>query len=271
MTRSKPAGRIDGTVTPVGWSFWSCALQCWWKWYQRHVEGWEPIKKETYFDLGSAYHLMHEYDGDGELASINTDGAGVREQLGEGARLYTARMRGAPLPKAESKERVFLVDDGPLKGIYSSRPDQLEDDGNGGLIARDFKALKRIYGNEDKKYRVNGEILGEILASGATSAVVDIVTKEARPRVQQIEVKLTPERRRAHEILVTDLLRQMKERMALMAQYDAERAFPRNLENCCQVQPCNYYARCWEKDSAEAKLFRVNDARKSGWRRMLKL
>lgn len=272
MTRAKknPEGRIDGTVTPVGWSFWSTALNCWQKWAIRYIEGWEPIKKESHFDVGSAYHLLHEYEGDTELAALNTSDS-VIGQLAEGARLFLARMKGAPIPPATEREKVYLVDEGLLKGIYSARPDQMELGPNGERIVRDFKSLKRIYGNEDKKYRVSGEIIGEIVASGADAAVVDIVTKEARPRVQQLEVKRRPERVRAHEILIVDLLRQMKERLAMMRQYDMERAFPRNLESCCQVKPCEYYARCWEAESTEAKLYRVNDARRSGWRRVLGL
>lgn len=263
-----PPDHSLGTSTSVGWSFWSTALDCWWMWWQRYGEGWELLNAPDYFDFGSAYHAMHEYDGDIDLAAGNVKQS-VQKLLAKARDLHAVRQRGPPLPVAVEKERLHAVTSGPLAGLYTAKPDQIEMDGNV-RTARDFKTSGRIKPSDPQRWAVDGEIIGEMVASDCKVAIVDIVTKEAVPKVSQIEVSLTEAKRLAHQNLILDLYRQIKERLALKDQRSAEVAFPRNLRNCCPGRPCLYYPRCWET-GATSQLYRINKARRDAWRNWLKL
>lgn len=237
-------------------------------WWQRYGEGWELLEPPEYFDFGSAYHLMHEHEGDLEIAEFNAKVA-VRKLLPKARELYQTRLHGPPIPSAREREKLRVVTDGPLAGLYTAKPDQIEGEGDL-LTARDFKTAGTIRPNDGKKWAVDGEIIGEMVASGCKRAIVDIVTKEQRPKISQIEVNLTSVKEAAHRNTILDLYRQLRERLVMKNQYSAEQAFPRNLRNCCQSKPCFYYARCWEGGAA-ARLYRINEARKRAWRQHLKL
>jgi len=236
------AQRTEGT--PVGWSFFGTALDCWFRFFLRYVEGLEPRRIANYFALGSAYHGLHEGKTDGQIAS---GGAELQVELPEAKRLHAARMKGPPMPEAVAVEQTIYIEDGPLKDLFSSRPDRLEQSPRGGKQTRDFKTAGAERQTDGDYWNVNGEILGQILATGAVKAIVDVITKTKVPKIRQYEVRMTDAKRAAFETLILDIVEQIRVKMRRWkAGEDAATSFPKNIKACVVLgQRCPYYEHCW--------------------------
>ena len=254
--------------TPVGWSFWNTTLTCWRMWFLKYVEGLYPLETAKELLLGSAYHGFLEGYTAAEIAAKGPEYAAV---VSEAQRLYIARMAptAPPLPKdVVSVEKMEMVPGIPM----SSKPDRIEKAQSGNQV-REFKTANTFRETDAQSWAVSGEVIGEMMASGTESAVVDIISKRDG-RVRQIEVRLTPEKKSALIGLVMDLREQVALRMKAwgkgLASEDLDRVFPRNLSNCGYQygRVCPYYERCWSK-SGGAHLFTRRPA--SGWRKFLGL
>lgn len=256
------------TGTPIGWTFWNTALTCWRMWFLKYVEGLYPLATPKELTLGAAYHAFLEGHDAATIAGWSVEFASV---VSEAQRLFISRMApGAPpLPKdVISFETTMMIPGIPM----SSKPDRVERvSGKAGV--REFKTASTFRETDAQSWAVSGEVIGEMMASGTNSAVVDIISKRDG-RVRQIEVRLTLEKRSALTGLIMDLREQVLLRMKAWgkgaAPEDLDRVFPKNLSSCGYQygRPCAYYERCWSK-SGGAHLFVRRP--KSGWREFLKL
>ncbi len=254
--------RVVG-ATPSGWSFFSTFFRCKWSWWLKYYRGIVPLHTADYFLVGSAYHAMHEgltkKEIFAELPEL-TD-----EMFEEAKELYEARLDGPAWPEPDALEELFVVKDGPAKG-FSSKPDALELERS---RIRERKTARILRDTDDLYWRVSGSVLGEMVASGIPDVIVDIVSKQDTHVVRQIEVGMTPDKQRAFENLIADAKRELKERIErtkhdygestslTSMDFYAERHFPKNFDACApQGQVCPYYARCWQPESPEAKLYK---------------
>lgn len=253
--------------TPIGWSFYSTALECWRRWYLRYFEGWLQIKGNTYQPLGTAYHALQEGRTPKEIIAMGPE---YVIALPQAKQLYEARQSGPKLYPAKAIEKTIIVADGPLAGIFSSKPDRIELDGKK-TIVRDFKTAKRLYDNDQDKWDVNGEIIGEMLAAHASEAVVDIVTTgDVHPKVRVIRVGMTPEKKAAFERLILAVFAQVTvNSKALYAGTEPEVVCPRNLNHCAFPVRCQYYDWCWGGGALARAMFTQKREMTVGWQKLL--
>lgn len=267
MTRRRSGGAAQAASarrapgpTEAGWSFYSCALTCWRKWFLQYYEGWQPVLTEQYFVLGAVYHALHEGVPKLEIAAW---GEQYRDALPEAEALYAARLSASapPLPHDELGREVECEAFG---GLFTSRPDRIEQDADGKAV-RDYKTAATFRDSDGEKWAVDGEIIGEMVASKIPRAVVDIIRKgEKGNTVRQIGVVLTPKKEAALKHIVMDTQRQVLERVerlerewenpkGLLSRNDiAEREFPRSLPHCVHGNElCRFYNLCWGEGATQ--------------------
>ena len=251
-----PKGQKLNSLTiggsPRGWTFISTA-QCWWRFLQRYVVGIFPAGTKDYFDLGSAFHMLMEGQG------IEAVKAEFPEHVTEATRLYNIRMsKGPPLGEAKAVEVEHAI----FNGKMTSKPDR-EEDG----LARDYKTAFKFSEHDDKKWGINGGIVGEAVALDVKRVLVDIVHKgegknehEAVDRpVKVVDAFITDAKKAGLKEHVEDFWRQLEWRVARVAK-DGEKleaAFSKNLAACVgDYGPCDYYERCWGKPP-ESMMYRL--------------
>ena len=236
---SAPATPLSDTRP--GWSFYEAADTCWRYFFHRYVEPQSAPVTPPHLLIGTAYHALHE--GKGEELKKNGQ---LAPHMVEAARLYTARLkRGPPLPPALAREQTVGCK-GALEGIFFSTPDVVEAQG-----VRDFKTAARLYGDEREKWAVSGEIIGELVATGAEKATVDVVTKEKTPRFGLFEVRLTGKKQEGFERLILNLLVDMRRRYERAQEsVDAGKQdpvlWPTSFSSCYRYgKPCSFLNLCW--------------------------
>lgn len=192
--------------------------------------------EKPHFVLGSTYHALLE--GVPETA-ISKWGPEYAEALPEARRLHDARLtKGPVMGPALHKERILDVPGAPM----TSKPDREE--AQVGL--REFKT-SGFHGKYEKEgWDVHGGTLGELMATGLTHGVVDVVDKnDGKTRLYPVE--LTARKKRSMQGMIRDLRNQLTERLNALVRGNApSEAFPRNHVNCVtRFGPCDYYGRCW--------------------------
>jgi ribA/ribD-fused uncharacterized protein len=270
--------------TPYGWSFYSNWLDCRFRFFLRSVLGLTENRPATYFTLGSSYHALHEGLSPSEILDLGPEFRGLMEKtdksddqppaiIEEAIRLYQARLDGPPLPPATAVEQTLTVNVGPLKGLFTSRPDRIEDDGFG-LVARDFKTALMEKQTAADAWDIHGGMLGELLATGASRAIVDVIVKTKVPKIRLYELRMTEAKRHAFETLILGALLEIRAAMekwskrgwanAGTAVYHldpdsspATTIFPKNLNACVgQYGRCPYYELCWGSGMVNVNLQR---------------
>ena len=240
--------------SPVGWSFWTTTMTCWRMWFLKYVEGLSPIETPKELLLGSAYHGLMEGHSS---AVITAHDPKYKSVIDEAMRLYISRKSpGAPpMPKdIVSAEETLNVPGIPM----TSKPDRIERTSSGKVQVREFKTANRFTENDSHKWSVSGEVIGEMMAANVDTAIVDIIEKKGG-KVQQLEVKLTDEKRGSLVGLITALKAELTPRMeqyraakSVSPSPNLDRVFPKNL-NACGYQfgnPCPFFARCWGRSAA---------------------
>ena len=258
--------------TPVGWSFWGTWDLCKRMGYLKYIEGLSPIVTPEELNLGSAYHGLMEGHG---IDVISAHSPEMKAQAADALRLYLARKgEGAPpMPKdIVSSEQMKLVPGIPM----TSKPDRVEKVATGPQV-REFKTAKRFYDSDDQKWDVSGEVIGEMLASGTGTAIVDIIEK-SKGKVRQLEVKLTPEKTSALmglvESLRDDVVMRVKKWRALGNMPEPlilDRVFPKSLNQCGYQfgKPCPFYERCWSKSGSQHLYVKKDATEVAVWRSYL--
>lgn len=268
-TGKQPLGR-KSTATPIGWSFWSTFLRCPWEWWQKYEVGLTPRVIPRYFTLGAAYHKLHQGLTPTQVAALGPE---FKDVIDEAMELYQARTAktSPPLPKPEAVEQLFIVKEGPLAGIYSAQPDAIEKNGHE-LSIREFKTASSLRGSDANYYNVNGEVLGEMVASGIPRVTVDIIAKSKGHPVSQIQVHLTEQKRTAFETLIAGAFNYLVQHYHDVKSGDvpAPVAFPRNVDTCVRYgQKCQFYELCWGSKAA-ATNFQLNEENKRWQQHLLK-
>jgi hypothetical protein len=237
-----PAPYVGGSSR--GWSFISTGLKCWWAWFLRYVIGIVEAVRPDYFDVGSVMHALHEGRSLEDIRKEFVD----PEIVKLGQRLYEIRMKhGAPLPEATAIEKTIPI----MGGRMTSKPDRIEKDG-----ARDFKSSIMFSKNDDASWGVDGGIIGEAVAADIQTVLVDItkkpsrdkdgVEREAEQPTKVVRVTVTPAKRRALELIVTEFWRKVDAAVKLKGSPPLDEVFPRNLLSCVnKYGKCAYYDRCW--------------------------
>lgn len=254
--------------TPRGWSFYSTAHRCWRLWCLRYIIGLTPLRADEYFTFGSTYHALHEGVDEKTIASWGPD---FVEALPAAKELYSRRIdstKNPPLPPALAKEQTYAI---PVPGAMSitTKPDQEEAElGNDGKptgqrIPRDYKTAGFFSKNDSEYWAVSGQIIAEMIATGASEGVVDIIHKgterkdgkesDSFGKVQQLQVLMTEDKRRSFFELIRDLSEQIDQRLSRAASAvkngDGAREvasyFPRCHECVGHYGLCPYYDRCW--------------------------
>lgn len=230
-----------------------------------------PFIEPEYFALGSIYHALHEGITEAEIASW---GENWQKLLPEGKRLYEARLRGPPLPNATAVEQTLEVPGLPM----TSKPDREEKTFGGRPMPRDFKTSGWFGEHDDKFWAVNGQIIGQMLATASERAQLDLIHKRTG-ETRLLEVQMTPEKKDALVAMIGDLDAQLRLRMAdLHENLNAATAtgavrpitlvnhhFPPRLSSCVtKYGPCPYYARCWSKGEAPEK-YMYKETGKRDW------
>jgi hypothetical protein len=250
--------RLPPTGTPRGWSFWETAASCWRRWFYRYVLTLMPFVEPEYFAVGSIYHALHEGIDEATIAGWGEQWARL---LPEGKRLYEARLKGPPLPKATAVEQTLDVPGLPM----TSKPDREEMTFGGRPRPRDFKTSGWFGEHDDKFWAVNGQIIGQMLATHSQKASLDLVHKRSG-ETKLLEVELTEAKSDALIAMITDLNLQLESRMVGLAQSAKAKGldlqpkrlvdihFPPKLSSCVtKYGPCPYYARCWAAPADPAK------------------
>lgn len=228
--------------SPRGWTFISTAFACWRKWMYRYLIGlvWAgPTKGPNPRRLGSAYHALLEGQSPDAVMKRYPD---LVEQA---LKLYHDRMtNGPPIPEAEVVEEVVEIFD----GLMTSKPDRVEVV-NGKKVVRDYKTAFQFSDYDHLTWAVDGGILGEMEAVGASTAEVDIQRKyegdSKSKNTRIVVVKMTAEKREALLQMVREFWVELGRRLELAVEVGAG-AFPPNLTGCVgKYGPCDYYVRCW--------------------------
>ena len=251
------------TGTAVGWSFYSTALRCWREWYLKYVQGLTPRIRPDYFDLGSAYHLFHEGLSRQEIEFRYPE---LRYILDEAEKHFKRRTSplAPPMPKAVAHEQPHEA----YGGDYTCRLDRVEETG-----AREFKTAFAHRDSDKLKWDVDGEVIGQLIASRMPRVTVDQISKKDGT-VKQFPVMLTPEKEVEFTATIDDLIKQIRQRIKRARKEDylnAEDAFPRNNLSCVSSQygkPCQFYELCWSADPNVARL-KFETKENSSWRRRL--
>mgnify|MGYP001590786919 FL=1 len=260
--------------TSVGWTFWNTILTCWRMWFLRYVEGLHPIHTPRELSLGSAYHGLLE--GHSATTIYQANPIEYRPVLDEAQRLFVSRKApGAPpMSPAIVTEQTLMVPGIPM----SSKPDRIEETPTGKRI-REFKTAATFRETDSQVWAVSGEVIGEMMAAGVDTAIVDIIEKR-KGAVRQIEVNLTPEKVSALVGLVESLRGEVEIRFRRWSSFvkvdgkispsNLDRLFPKSLSNCGYQygRPCPYYERCWSR-SAGSHLYVKKQT--SNWRKFLNL
>ncbi len=210
-------------------------------WFLKYVMGLNPAAPQRYLILGTAYHALLEGKSPGEIARWGADFA---EVLPEATELFKARTeKGPPLPKATAIEKELRISSIPM----TSKPDREEPN----RVVRDFKTTSVRSKDDDAFWSVNGEIIGEMLAADATTCIVDIVNKNDG-KTTQLEVTQSPEKIRALEELVEDLIEELNVRLHRARKMGGLSAiFPKRMTSCVgKYGRCHYYDRCWSGGAA---------------------
>lgn len=277
--KKRTRGPIPGG-SPRGWSFWSCAEQCWRKFLLKYICGLEPVEISDPLVIGTIYHALLDNWAPEAIAGW---GPKYAEHIELGKRLYDARLKGPPLPKATASEKQHTLAFG-----MTSKPDREEKTFGGVPTIRDFKSTAFFSENDEYAWNTNGGIIGEALAVGASKAIVDVICKasgDSFGRVQQFEIDIDERHKEALEQAVQDARSELHMRVeealaagmhepegaetqtgALAQRQTALRAsFPKRLSSCVgKYGLCDYYHRCWS-DGPEKHLFKVNEKRAGVW------
>ena len=253
------------TGTAAGWSFYSTALRCWREWYLKYVQGLTPRIRPDYFRLGSAYHLFHEGMTHDEIAAQYPE---LHDVLDEAEKHFKRRTSplAPPMPKAVAHEQPHEA----YNGEYTCRLDRVEETG-----AREFKTAFAHRDSDKLKWDVDGEVIGELIASGMPRVTVDQISKKDGT-VKQFPVMLTETKESAFKNTIVDLIDQIQRRMKLYERdelkgYFLGTYFPRNNLSCVSSQygkPCQFYELCWSADPNVARL-KFETKENSSWRRRL--
>ena len=250
------------TGTAVGWSFYSTALRCWREWYLKYVQGLTPRIRPDYFDLGSAYHLFHEGLSRQEIEFRYPE---LRYILDEAEKHFKRRTSplAPPMPKAVAHEQPHEA----YGGDYTCRLDRVEETG-----AREFKTAFAHRDSDKLKWDVDGEVIGELIASRMPRVTVDQISKKDGT-VKQFPVTLTGAKASEFNSTIVDLIRQIQYRMKTYARDGGSEkvAFPRNNLSCVSSQygkACQFYELCWSADPNVARL-KFETKENSSWRRRL--
>jgi hypothetical protein len=258
--KTKRRGNAPEGGSPRGWSFISDWYKCQRLWMFKHLIGLVstvPRKGTDPRRLGSAYHGLLEGRSKEELLEKYPD---VME---EAVKHYTARMRSrVPIPEAEVVEEVVRI----FAGKMTSKPDRIEKTLNGKPVVRDYKTSAFFSEYDDLTWGVDGGILGECIAAGASTAIVDIQRKwdnarEASPNANTklVTVRLTPQKEEALRLMVDDFWDAVEGAMRRAKTQGAE-PFRKNLTGCVgKYGPCPYYARCWGGAPTEALAYRDSE------------
>ena len=301
VATAEPAGG-----TQIGWSFYSSFERCRRLWFLRYVLQMYPREVAWELAVGTVYHALMEGIS---LAEIHTWGEIYIRALPLAQKLHEHRTKkGPPLGTVVSKEQVFEVEgkNDPLAGKYTSKPDRIEQsvdvvkmyasaepvdvsDGppappiTAPRIVREFKTAATLRDTDDVMWRINGEVIGEMVTSGLKEVVVDIISKFEQPSVSQIQVELTPVKERAWRGLVEDavmevelrlfkLLRELKERdekvfLEDSPLVDTAGAFPRRLNECVSYsgRVCDYYKLCWQNETGSARGDYIKKSKPAPW------
>lgn len=237
----------------------------------RYILGFTPLRADEYFTFGSVYHALHEGVDEKTIASW---GPNYAEALPAAKALYERRVdvtKNPPLPPALAKERTYFIPVPGAMGI-STKPDREEADlgSNGkptGKVApRDFKTALMFHKYDSEYWNVSGQIVAEMVATDANEAVVDIIHKgkdgdpmsDSFGKVNQLQVVMSDDKRRALFDLVRDLSEQIDMRLqraaGAVAQGDTPEQvasyFPKSMECVGQYGLCPYYDRCWTYGAA---------------------
>lgn len=276
--RTGKSARVVG-ATPSGWSFFATFLRCKWSWFLKYYRGIVPLTTPEHFLIGSAYHALHEGLSDKEIRAELPEL--TDEMLAFAKELYQARLDGPAMPEPLAREKLFRVADGPAQG-FTSKPDVIERDEAAAVeTIREFKTAMVLRDTDQMYWQVAGSVIGEMYATGLANVTVDIVGKNDQHVVRQIQVGMTKEKRKAFEDLIADTKNDIAQRInatkmdygsstALVSMdFFAERHFPKNFDACVSNgYVCPYYARCWEPDSREAKLYKRTPTT-HGWKKTL--
>lgn len=235
------------TGTPRGWSFFAITERCWREFLLKFIIGLYPISTKEPLVLGTIYHALLDDWAPEAIASWGPEYAALLEW---GQKLYAARLKGPPLPKATASEKQHTLPFG-----MTSKPDREEKHFGGKPIIRDFKSTAFFSDNDAKSWATNGGIIGEAVAVGATKAIVDVINKNVESptqfgRVQQFEVEIGEAQVEALEQAVADARMEIHMRVdeALKAEGGKalRQAFPKRLSSCVgRYGVCDYYERCW--------------------------
>lgn len=272
--------------TPRGWSFWAVTERCWREFLLKFICGLYPVSVKEPLLLGTIYHALLDNWAPEAIAGWGPEYAGL---IDWGKKLYEARLKGPPLPKATASEKQHTLDFG-----MTSKPDREEVGFGKKPVVRDFKSAMFFSENDDKSWATNGGIIGEALAVGATKAIVDVINKNKDSetqfgRVQQFEVEVGELQREALEQAVADARMEINMRvdevLAVPGIPDGDdwakpehvarerekfhkalkQAFPKRLSSCVgRYGPCDYYERCWGT-GPEKHLFEENVKRSHRW------
>lgn len=274
-------GSSPPSGSPIGWTFYSSWLRCNRLWFLRYVLQMYPRETPWELIVGTVYHAL--LDGRTE-AEIRSWGANYEKALPLAKKLHAERMKGPKFGKLVSSEETLEVKEGLLQKRYTSKPDRIEVNEeapsafgakkaqveDAPRIVREFKTAATLRDSDDKRWNVDGEVIGELVTSGLDTAVVDIITKFERPIVRQIEVKLTEKKKHAWEQLVANIIDDVRARLGkLLAGLTVgepaplfledmpalDNAFPRRLTECVSFsgRVCDYYDLCWNEQAATAR------------------
>jgi len=251
--------------SPRGWSFIGAALDCWSRFAKRYVYGLYPLITPDYFDLGSAYHALQEGKSEAEVGRL------YPEHLVEAKRLVAVRAKGPPMPPLS---KVVAEKELPIfGGLMTSKPDRIEKSGTRHIV-RDFKTSFMFSKNDEQHWGVNGGLLGECIAGDTDTALADIVTKreDAQVGTKMVTVKLTPDKRAVLEYTVQRFWKDLEARTKLLAKakkptpQHVMEAFTPNMNACVgKYSVCAYYARCWEKGTAESMQYVMSEKPPRNW------
>lgn len=253
--------------SPRGWTFISTSIECWRKWAFRHVYGLYPVETSDALLLGSAYHALMEGK------TLQEVSAAYPKHVGTAVELQRRRLAGPPLPA--NSEAVIEKEFNIFNGLMTSKPDRLEKQ-NGKVIVRDFKTASSFSDSDEEAWGADGGILGECIAGKTDTAIVDIVLKyqpKSGGGVKLVTVKLTKEKELVLKETVRNFWQQAEERVKQAAKPGKgdlnavlANAFPQQLKSCVgKYGKCPYYARCWQKGTADSMLYRSSDEPPFRW------
>ena len=262
------------TGTPRGSTFWGTTQTCWRLFLLKHVLALFPVKTPDPLLIGSLYHALLD---NWSVEGLHTFGEEYRPHIPLAVKLYEARLKGPPLPKATASEKTRTLPFG-----MTAKADREELGLGKKRSIRDFKSTAFFSEHDDKQWAVNLGILAEAMGNDAENATVDVICKregESFGRVQQFEVKVGDREREAVEQLVNDARIEIHSRVdeahAVLVpdvwpqppevQKKLKAAFPKRMPSCVgKYGPCSHYDRCWA-DGPERHLFEAKPRKGYAW------